>query len=172
MTAPSIEIRRLTAVDAALYRDIRLEALQSSPEAFASALETESAYPVGWFAARLEGGAVMLGAFRGGELAGTLGFVRGDGPKRQHKGALVGMYVRPAARHAGVGRRLVDAALDLAVQSVELVQLAVVKGNEPAHRLYQSVGFVEYGLERHALKIDGRYHDDILMAKDLTGRAG
>ncbi|MEI2598370.1 GNAT family protein, partial [Acinetobacter pittii] len=64
-----------------------------------------------------------------------------------------------------------DALLRLAAKSVELVQLVVVKGNEPALRLYQSMGFVEYGLETHALKIDGRYYDDILMAKDLVGRS-
>ncbi|GCC47023.1 hypothetical protein chiPu_0031220 [Chiloscyllium punctatum] len=81
------------------------------------------------------------------------------------------MYVRRQARRAGVGRLLVDALLRLAAKSVELVQLVVVKGNEPALRLYQSMGFVEYGLEKHALKIDGRYYDDILMAKDLVGRS-
>jgi RimJ/RimL family protein N-acetyltransferase len=171
MTAAPIAIRRLTAADAALYRDIRLEALRLSPEAFGSAFETESIRPVGWFAERLEGGAVMLGAFRGRELVGSIGFVVADGPKRHHKGALVGMYVRQAARRAGVGRRLLDAALDLAAQSVELVQLIVVDGNDPALRLYQRAGFVQYGLERHALKIDGRYYDDILMAKDLVRRA-
>jgi len=169
MTALDIDIRRLTAADAAMYRDIRLEALRANPEAFGSAFETESVWPVGWFAERLAGGAAMLGAFRGSELVGTLGLLKADGPKRQHKGMLVGMYVRPAARRGGVGRRLLDAALDLAAQSVELVQLSVVKGNEPAHRLYQSAGFVEYGLEQRALKVDGRYYDDLLMAKDLIG---
>ncbi|WP_050625700.1 GNAT family N-acetyltransferase [Bradyrhizobium viridifuturi] len=171
MTTHAIEIRRLLPADAALYRDVRLEALRLSPEAFGSAYETESAHPVGWFAERLAHGAVILGAFRGGELAGIVGFIVADGPKRQHKGMLVGMYVRQQARRAGVGRLLVEAALELAAQSVELVQLVVVKGNEPAFRLYQDLGFVEYGLEKHALKIDGRYHDDILMAKDLVGRA-
>ena len=171
MTTQSIEIRRLLPADAALYRDVRLEALRLSPEAFGSAYETESVHPVGWFAERLAHGAVILGAFRGGELAGIVGFVREVGPKRQHKGMLVGMYVRQAARGAGVGRLLIEAALALAAQSVERVQLVVVKGNEPACRLYRRAGFVEYGLEKHALKIDGRYYDDILMAKDLVGRA-
>ncbi|VIO71441.1 N-alpha-acetyltransferase RimI [Bradyrhizobium ivorense] len=168
MTASSIDIRRLTAADGALYRDIRLEALRASPEAFASAFEIESVRPIAWFAERLERASV-LGAFSGGELAGIVGLVIGEGPKRQHKGMLVGMYVRSAARRAHVGRRLVDAALELAAQSVELVQLGVTKGNAPALRLYRSVGFVEYGLERHALKVDGRYHDEILMEKDLAG---
>ncbi|GIQ71762.1 GNAT family N-acetyltransferase [Bradyrhizobium sp. RD5-C2] len=171
MTTHSIEIRRLLPADAALYRDIRLEALRLSPEAFGSAYETESLHPVGWFAERLAHGAAIIGAFRGGELAGIAGFIAAQGPKQQHKGMLVGMYVRQQARRAGVGRLLVDAVLDLAAQSVELVQLAVVKGNEPACELYRRAGFVEYGLERHALKIDGRYYDDILMAKDLLGRA-
>ncbi|PDT74916.1 GNAT family N-acetyltransferase [Bradyrhizobium sp. C9] len=171
MTTHAIEIRRLLPADAALYRDIRLEALRFSPEAFGSAYETESVHPVGWFAERLAGAVVILGAFRGGELAGIVGFIAAEGPKRQHKGALVSMYVRQQARRAGVGRLLVDAALALAAQSVELVQLVVVKGNEPACRLYQRAGFVEYGLEKHALKIDGHYYDDILMAKDLLGRA-
>ncbi|WP_229198630.1 GNAT family N-acetyltransferase [Bradyrhizobium acaciae] len=170
MIASPVMVRRLSPADAALYRDIRLEALRLSPEAFGSAYETESAHPVAWFAERLARGAVMLGAFRGSELAGIVGFVAADGPKRQHKGALVGMYVRQAARRGGVGRLLVEAALELAAQSVELVQLIVVKGNEPAVRLYESMGFVAYGLEQHALKVDGRYYDDILMAKDLVGR--
>lgn len=171
MTIHAIEIRRLLPADAALYRDIRLEALRFSPEAFGSAYETESVHPVGWFAERLAGAVVILGAFRGGELAGIVGFIAAEGPKRQHKGTLVSMYVRQQARRAGVGRLLVDAALALAAQSVELVQLVVVKGNEPACELYRRAGFVEYALERHALKIDGRYYDDILMAKDLLGRA-
>jgi ribosomal protein S18 acetylase RimI-like enzyme len=171
MTTQSIEIRRLLPADAALYRDIRLEALRLSPEAFGSEYETESVHPVEWFAERLAHGAVILGAFSDGELAGIVGFIAAEGPKRQHKGMLVGMYVRQQARRAGVGRLLVDAVLELAAQSVELLQLAVVKGNEPACGLYRRAGFVEYGLEKHALKIDGRYYDDILMAKDLVGSA-
>jgi RimJ/RimL family protein N-acetyltransferase len=171
MTSSSIEIRRLKAADAALYRDLRLEALRSNPEAFASAFETESVRPVEWFAERLDSGAMVLGAFSGSELVGILGVLIWDGPKLRHKATLVGMYVRAAVRRAGVGRRLVEAALDLAAQSVELVQLSVTAGNEPAHRLYLSMGFVEYGVERHALKIDGRYYDEILMAKDLVAGA-
>ncbi|MHC2438752.1 GNAT family N-acetyltransferase [Bradyrhizobium sp. USDA 4451] len=166
----SIELRRLLPADAALYRDIRLEALRMSPEAFGSAYETESVHPVEWFAERLTRGAVILGAFRGDEIAGIVGFVAAEGPKQRHKGALVSMYVRPAARRGGVGRLLVEAALELAAETVELVQLVVVKGNEPAVRLYESMGFVAYGLEQRALKIDGRYYDDILMAKDLPCR--
>jgi RimJ/RimL family protein N-acetyltransferase len=43
----------------------------------------------------------------------------------------------------------------------------VVTGNEQARRLYASLGFVEYGMERKSLKHNGQYFDEILMAKDL-----
>jgi len=85
---------------------------------------------------------------------------------RSHKGLLVGMYVRPRARGAGVGRRLVEAIIDLARRHVELIQLSVVEENEAARRLYAGLGFLDYGIELHALKQGGRYYDEILMAKD------
>ena len=44
---------------------------------------------------------------------------------------------------------------------------AVVTDNEPAQRLYASLGFVEYGVEKNSLKQNGRYWDEALMAKPL-----
>jgi ribosomal protein S18 acetylase RimI-like enzyme len=79
------------------------------------------------------------------------------------------MYVRPDSRGIGIGRQLVEAVFDLARQRVELIQLAVVRDNEQARRLYTSLGFVDYGLEGNALKQDGRYYDEVLMAKNLLG---
>jgi ribosomal protein S18 acetylase RimI-like enzyme len=89
-----------------------------------------------------------------------------------HKGAIWGMYVRPNARRTGIGRRLVEAVIDLARDRVELIQLTVVRDNEQARRLYASLGFREYGVEKNALKQDGRYYDEILMAKDLLEKSG
>ena len=169
MSADHIEIRRLTqgdAGDVALYRDIRLEALSDTPEAFGSTFEAENAQPATWFADRL-GNTTVLGAFRGPELTGIAGFAVQQGQKRAHKGLLWGMYVRPGARASGVGQRLIEAILDVARRHVELIQLTVVQDNLRARRLYARLGFVDYGLERNALKQDGRYYDEVLMAKDL-----
>lgn len=77
------------------------------------------------------------------------------------------MYVRAGSRSAGVGRRLAEAVIDFARQRVEILQLTVVRDNDQARRLYASLGFVEYGIERNSLKQDGRYYDEVLMAKDL-----
>lgn len=66
-----------------------------------------------------------------------------------------------------MGRRLVETIIDFARKRVELIQLAVVSDNEQARRLYANFGFLEYGIEKNALKQDGRYYDEVLMVKDL-----
>ena len=171
MSTDDIEIRRLAQeapADAVLYRDIRLEALQANPEAFGSTFELENARPLSWFSDRL-GDSTVLGAFRNAKLVAIAGFAVQQGQKMAHKGILWGMYVRPAARNLKVGRRLVEAVCDHARRQVELIQLTVVRDNEQARSLYTRLGFLEYGVEKNALKQDGRYYDLVLMAKDLSG---
>jgi ribosomal protein S18 acetylase RimI-like enzyme len=167
MSEEPLVVRRLVPTDAAGYRDIRLEGLRQEPDAFSSTCEDESRQPPSFFAERLAASAVF-GAVRGSELLGIAGFFVQPGPKHGHKGMLVGMYVRPAARRGGIGRRLVKAVIAHARSRVELIELRVISDNHAARALYSSLGFVEYGLEKHAAKYQGRYHDDVLMAKMLT----
>jgi RimJ/RimL family protein N-acetyltransferase len=166
VSAAKLEVRRLLRADAAMYREIRLEALERSPEAFGSTFAAEGAEPLAWFVDRLDAAAVF-GAFDGPELVGVAGFFPRQGQKEAHKGVLWGMYVRPNARRTGVGRWLVEAVIDHARREVEVLQLTVVADNERAKRLYASLGFVEYGVEKNSLKQNGRYWDEVLMAKPL-----
>jgi ribosomal protein S18 acetylase RimI-like enzyme len=161
------ELRRLAPADAALFREIRLEGLEGDPDAFGSTFEDENAQPLAFFEQRL-GNSAVFGAFRGPELLGIAGFRVQPGPKHAHKGLLWGMYVRPTARRTGTGRKLVEAVIEHARGRVELLQLTVISDNQPARRLYASLGFEEYGIERRAAKYRGMYHDDVLMAKMLA----
>ena len=163
-----VQIRLLTSADAPLYREIRLEALRLSPEAFGSSYEQESPHPLIFFEEALTK-ADVFGAFREMDIVGIAGFRRQAGAKQAHKGLLWGMYVRPMARGTGVAQGLVAAVLRHAREHVELLQLAVVSENETAQRLYRSFGFVAYGHEVHSLKQRGRYYDEILMAVPLAG---
>jgi ribosomal protein S18 acetylase RimI-like enzyme len=167
MSDQTIQVRRLTSVDAVLYRALRLEALLNHPEAFGSTHDAEDGKPIAWFAERLDLTAVF-GAFRDSVLVGLAGFQVQDGPKVAHKGKLWGMYVRPDARKSHVGTKLVEAVLDHARQFVELIQLTVVSENKSARALYQSFGFSEYGLEKDALKQGERTFDEVLMVKRLS----
>src|SRR5271156_3683060 len=166
MQTDAIEVRRLLRADAASYRDIRLAGLRLSPEAFGSTFERENAQTLEWFAERL-GHSDMFGAFHGAEIVGTAGILFASGTKEEHKGRLGGMYVRPSSRKAGVGRRLVETIIEFARGRIALIQWSVVADNHEAQRLYASLGFVEFGLEKKALKQDGRYYDEVHMVKEL-----
>jgi ribosomal protein S18 acetylase RimI-like enzyme len=156
----------LAPTDAVLYRDIRLEGLQCEPEAFGSTFEAENVRPLTFFADRIAG-SKTFGAFDDSQLVGVAGLLIREGPKEAHKGLLVGIYVRSSARRVGVGRRLVETIIEFARHRVELIQLAVVSDNQQARRLYARLGFLEYGIEKKALKQGDHYCDEVLMAKDL-----
>ncbi len=79
-----------------------------------------------------------------------------------------GLCAAGQGRSAGVARRLVEAVLEHARARVEQVNLAVDRRNMHARRLYTSLGFVEYGLEKNALKIGDRYLDDVLMVRSFV----
>jgi ribosomal protein S18 acetylase RimI-like enzyme len=143
-----------------------LEALKANPELLRSTFELEDKLDVAWFAGRLEDAHVM-GAFRDGELVGTAGFSIQQGQPNAHKGRLWGMYVRSNSRNLGVGRLLLSAVLDVARENVELIQLSVVRENRPARRLYESAGFLEFGVETKASKYADKYYDEALMALDF-----
>lgn len=50
---------------------------------------------------------------------------------------------------------------------MEQLNLSVMSDNLAAKRLYASVGFELYGVERRALKHGGRYFDEDLLALRL-----
>ncbi|HTO60820.1 MAG TPA: GNAT family N-acetyltransferase [Bradyrhizobium sp.] len=166
MTTPP-EIRLLTPADAAVFRDIRLDGLRQNPHAFLATFEDENAMPISRFEERTLTSSVF-GAYVDGELLGVAGYRRQDGAKESHKAILWGMYVRPKGRHRRLGEALMQAIVAHASGSVEQLKLVVTASNEPAFRLYQKLGFSEYGRETRALKHDGRYFDDILMVRFLA----
>lgn len=163
----SLTVRQLGVSDVEALREIRLEGLRLNPEAFGSTFEDEESAPLekylGWLA-----NSQVFGALDDSQIVGIAAFGAFTGRKDAHKGWLRAMYVRPAYRRSGASRLLVQAVIDAARPLVELLQLSVVSENLPAIRLYQSFGFVQYGLEKHALKQNGRYFDEIHMFLDLT----
>lgn len=161
-----MEIRQLSAEDAALYKVLRLEALRKHPEAFGSDYEAEKDRPVEQYATRLESEqASTFGAFHEGELVGVVTIVCLEPVKVRHRANLFAMYVTPRVRKQQIGRRLVQEALQILKEHplIEQVHLSVVQTNEAAKALYQSLGFESYAIEPRALKIGDTYHDEELM---------
>lgn len=156
-------IERLTPAHAAPYRALMLEAYAHHPEAFTSSVAERAALPLSWWEARLSDGhappEMVFGAFIEGRLSGVAGLSFEPREKTRHKATLFGMYVPAQARQHGLGKRLVRAVLDEAAArpGIVLVQLTVSQGNAAAQALYERCGFVAFGLEPLAVRVDAGY---------------
>ncbi len=87
-------------------------------------------------------------------------------PRRRHT-ASIGMAVHDQWQGKGVGTALLEAAIELADQWLQVMrlELTVFADNEPAIRLYQKFGFkIEGTLEKYAFR-DGQYVDAYTMAR-------
>ena len=160
----TLEIRRIGAEQAGDYRAIRLAALQLDPDAFGSTYEVEAARPLTWFEDATRNLAIF-GAYADGRIVGMIGFGRHAGAKIQHKGFIWGMFVHPSMRRHGAGAALLHGAIEHASSMVEQITLSVVTTNRAAIALYEKFGFTAYGRETRALKVDGRYVDELLMVR-------
>ncbi|GGJ23619.1 GNAT family N-acetyltransferase [Deinococcus roseus] len=159
------EIRVLSAADAPIYREVRLNALTHDPNAFLVDPDQYRQVPLETIEGQLSSelnGKFTLGAFLDGGLVGMCTFIRETHPKIRHKGKVVAVYVAPAARGQGMARSLME-TLIARVRSygdVEQIQLGVSHTQIAAQQLYTSLGFVVFGLEKKAIKQNGQYLDE------------
>ena len=166
-------IRRLELMDTHAYRGLMLDAYARHPEAFTSSMEERAALPFAWWQSRVspepDAPEIVIGAFRGPLLVGTVGVEFDRRFKARHKAFLFGMYVDPSARRSGIGARLVEAALATARSrpGVGLAQLTVTGGNDAARALYERAGFVVFGDEPYAVAVHGGYVSKLHMWCDL-----
>ena len=160
----SLVIRPFRTDEADALRDIRFEALADLPMAFAEHLAAARAKGGEDFGAGLAEGSIW-GAWDGETCVAMAGLGRSIGANVEHRATLWGVYVSPRARGTGAGRALLRALVDYGVAlGVEIFELAVGDFNTAARRLYNSLGFVEIGLLRNAVKIGPDYTHEVLMA--------
>ncbi|NQX58400.1 GNAT family N-acetyltransferase [Paenibacillus qinlingensis] len=166
-------IRVLDEHDAKIYHELRLSALQISPEAFGSTYEREVHFTLEMVADRIKptSGKFVLGALdEQGSLVGSVSFVRESSLKTAHKGNVYAMFVAMNQRGQGLGKKLLNELIRRAseCEGVEQINLAVISHNDAAKKLYNSLGFKVYGVEHNALKYNGQYYDEDLMVRRLN----
>ena len=141
-----METRQAQAPDWETLRQLRLAALADTPDAFASTLEAEVAYPDEVWRQRAEGGptsANFIASERGVDVGLAAVFAEPDASGRMH---LVSMWVDPRYRRRGVARALVDQAVGWAAERrAHEVILWVADHNTAARRLYERIGFQPTG---------------------------
>lgn len=172
-----LAIRPFEEEDFQTFDRLRKEALLNTPESHGSDYESYDAlsyldkehlfekllnYPFNY----------ALGAFVDNTKAvGMTGFsCRHQNPMLRHKGYIWGMYVSPDARGKGIASQMLDSIVTSASEDISCEQLllTVSSDNTDALKLYRTSGFIPYGTEFRALKIDpNSYIDEILMIRLL-----
>ena len=168
----NILIRRLQAHHAEQLFRLRRQALLDEPFAFLSSPEDDRAASTAAVHDQLStpaDHAAVVGAFDGEELIGMVGLTRDRPIKAAHRACIWGVYVKPEFRKNGIGTRLLSATLEHARQmgGVEWVYLSVSERTPNAKRLYESVGFVVWGLEPDCIRYAGESAREYHLALSL-----
>jgi ribosomal protein S18 acetylase RimI-like enzyme len=143
-----VTIEPITALNACLFRAVRLRALQDAPHAFGSTYAKESQLTDADWIKRVErmngeSGAGFL-AMDNDTACGIAGsFLDENDPTRAH---LVSMWTAPTHRQRGIGRLLVSEVLHWSRgRNARILQLMVTSNNEPAISFYERLGFTRTG---------------------------
>ena len=169
MTATNNElpIRRVTEDDVEAYVKMRLEALRNHPVAFSADYEQELNSSLPEWNKRIARADIFI-AWDGEAAAGMATFLRSRSSKTNHHGNIFGVYVRPGYRSHGLGGKLVNRCIQWARENnIKTVYIAAAATNTAAVRCYTRCGFSVYGLQPMAVRVDGIYHDELLMAQEL-----
>ena len=158
-------VSRLLPQDWQAYRAIRLDMLQESPRSFGGTHAQAASFDEQLWKQRLAESVVVL-AKVDQMPAGSATYSDHD-TTDSGDCALIGMWVDPRFRGAGVGRALVDAVIAQArTAGKRRVVLNVVADNDPAAGLYERAGFVPTG---HTVS---QPHEDQVVEMELLLRDG
>ncbi len=89
---------------------------------------------------------VLFGAERDGELLGTVQLITAMPPNQPHRCEIAKMIVHPRARRLGIGRALMNCALDRARELRKTLATLDTRTGDMAEPLYASVGFEVAGV--------------------------
>lgn len=167
-----LEVRKLSAIDAERYNELRLEALSKNPKSFAYSFEEARQLTLPEIQQQLASGTI-IGVFAGDSLVGSVTLWKGNLSKMNHKGEVHEMYVDENKRSRGIVRKLLEALFaEAEAQEIQELQLIVWTENASALKLYTSMGFKVWGTERNALQVpDGGYINEYHMARKIGNAA-
>ena len=163
-----MHIVQLQPSDAPQYRDLMLQAYELAADAFTSSAKDRRAEPESFWVKRIRHPhdlSAAFGAFDDQALVGMVALEFSAKPKTRHKALVIGMYTVPAHRGKGIGRALLQAAIEhaRAKDGIHLLTLTVTEGNDPAISLYRSLGFQIFGVEPMAIHTSSGYKSKVYM---------
>jgi ribosomal protein S18 acetylase RimI-like enzyme len=175
MAADGMEIRRLGSDELAAHLDGLAAVLADCVDGGASvsymapfSLEQAREAFAGFVADAEQGRRLILAAFGGGELVGTVQVVLAAPPNQPHRADIAKLLVRRSARRRGIAERLMEEAeREARAEGKTLLVLDTVTG-DAAERLYVRLGWQRVGvIPNYALYPDGRFCDTTVFFKPI-----
>lgn len=133
--------------------------------------ETAAAFWDGALAAAARGERIVLGAFDGELLAGTVTLLLNCPPNQPHRAEIVKLMTRLSHRGRGVAAALMRAAERSAVERARTLLVLDTAADGGASGLYEKLGFVLAGtIPDYALKPHGGLTGTMIYWKRIGGR--
>lgn len=155
------------------YKNIRLDALKSDPQAFLSSYKREAGWLDEKWMSRLQetfkpGSWLLFAKIPSGELIGMVGGYRDSNDLVNHSAQVWGVYVKQQYRGKGVAKALMKEILEefSLVDDIETAILEVNTDQKSAKKLYETFGFAVSKTYRQKLG-DGLEHEISEMRKSL-----
>jgi ribosomal protein S18 acetylase RimI-like enzyme len=143
-----------------------LEALRWEPAAYSSTYEETIARPDEHWRQRLANDRnVHLLARAQGRPVGMVGGYLGSDDGDDSVAVVFSMYVNEDHRGRGIGRLLLTSLIDRlsTFPNITTIRLGVTETQEPARRLYESMGFQVVGKTAEGIVVDDRRYDELIM---------
>ncbi|MDB5362323.1 MAG: acetyltransferase [Rhodospirillales bacterium] len=130
--------------------------------------DAATAFWTGSLAAAARGERIVLGAFDGGRLVGTVTLLLDCPPNQPHRAEIAKMMTRVADRGRGIASALMRAAERLAVERARTLLVLDTASDGGAAGLYEGLGFTFAGeIPDYALKPHGGLTGTMLYWKRL-----
>ncbi|WP_199244299.1 GNAT family N-acetyltransferase [Pseudodesulfovibrio cashew] len=129
-------------------------------------VSVESKLP--WFRNHVPGKRPILVHEEEGEVAAWVSFESFYGRPAYNHTAEISIYIDPAYRRRGLGRRLLDEVMGMAPGlGIKTIVGYIFSHNEPSIRLFRSFGFEEWGRLPDIAEMDGKEYSLSILGKRL-----
>ncbi len=169
-----IEIKTANSEDFLTVQELILTALREDTQAF-TVYFTEYAFASNdWWTEYLknylsQNSSKLFIAFEDNRAVGMVGTIYTNKRKMSHVAYIVWFFVAKQHRGKGMGKKLMQEVMN-DIQNHEMIRkivLNVTSTQKDAISIYKKNGFVEVGLLKEELLIEGKYYDVVVMEKYL-----
>lgn len=161
------QIRQVSTAEMDLFRQIRLEALQCEPDAFASVHADWLKFSNEEWNARMN--IPIFVAFVEDKPIGLMALKQFTPSKMMHRATLTMVYVNKSFRGSGLAGQLLEAVIIYAKsKKIAQIELGVRGDRKPAIRFYTSAAFSEIGNVPNGYVDSNSAFDEVLMVRQLN----